>query len=408
MNRILDFSTPPKPTAANSSPLSLTPFKPLDTTQDKPAPNMNPFIDPSYPSKVSPDKQTVTSANEPSSPPHDPRSPKSRSDMQLFSLLSAGDAKQGKDLAKSASLSSTAKPLSTLLQSTNADSSTSPTKTTQLDESQTLNIQKTEEPSKAAKANELNESQTINIPANKTSPKVGFVAPSNTSQTSVSQGYQSQVASASLSYPEGDSEMQDDNEYGDAFQGITLGNQGNAKPTASNAPNPFAGKTSASAPIASGSLFSGVGQNNFAPPNLVPQTHPQGNTLFGGQANFGGTPNLFQGPSLLQGIGGDQPKLFAQTTSAPTFGSIASQNQSPQRGFGQQQPTFGQAAFGQPTTLFGGNQGQSQSFGGFGSMPPGPPQGFGGLGQAGQVFGTVSGSGATSEMKGKAFTSYRS
>ena len=164
--------------------------------------------------------------------------------MQLFSLLSAGDAKQGKDLAKSASLSSTAKPLSTLLQSTNADSSTSPTKTTQttqLDESQTLNIQKTEEPSKAAKANELNESQTINIPANKTSPKVGFVAPSNTSQTSVSQGYQSQVASASLSYPEGDSEMQDDNEYGDAFQGITLGNQGNAKPTASNAPNPFAG-----------------------------------------------------------------------------------------------------------------------------------------------------------------------
>ena len=84
VNRILDFSTPPKPTAANSSPLSLTPFKPLDTTQDKPAPNMNPFIDPSYPSKVSPDKQTVTSANEPSSPPHDPRSPKSRSDMQLL------------------------------------------------------------------------------------------------------------------------------------------------------------------------------------------------------------------------------------------------------------------------------------------------------------------------------------
>ena len=453
---------------------------------------MNPFSDPSYPlfgpGKLGtpPEYSTnVTPANSQSSSLNDPRlkpktlSPqKSSSDLQLSSLLSAGDLVPAsttqptvdKDTNKPGTPLSTSKPPSKLLQSTNAETKPSPTKPTNpiqqnsssLDESQTININKSEKTPSNSDTNTPVKTQAVglvgqslNISTSSTTPaigspdaQIGRVSEKNKAtgsqppqiDTSKESGNVVNIPNVSIPLPQvaqphtaqqppmhqpsvgGDSEMQDDNDdvaqsAGLGFQGISLGGLRGKLPAASF--NPFGDATQVAPGTISNAPFSGVSPSPFQQPNVNIQQQQQAQTsinLFGQlRPNFGGTSSLFQGPSLLQGIGGStqQPSMFAPKSGSLSFGSIANQavqqpgsfTQPPQPSSFTQPPQpggFGQPAnpmaFGQSQSLFGGNSGQN---GLFGASSQRVPQGFGGGG------GGISMQPKASEMKGDAFTSYR-
>ncbi|KAI6657303.1 Nuclear pore complex protein [Oopsacas minuta] len=474
VNRILDFSSPPKNSPPEASSPPFTSVKTADQAQEKPAPNVNPFADPSCPflspGPLQGNKQSVTSSNEPTQNKQNRDAkiktdspPKSPSDIQLCSLLTAPEPKSNKDPGKNVNLIQTTKPPSKLLQSTNAESKTSPTKSIPLDESQTVNIPKNTD--KTPHTKDLNLTQTINISEIGNNTKVpAEITPAIISQnppqpninpqivqqplqptTPVRTNEAIQTPRVQVTSIEGDSEMQDDQDYGTSLQAISLGGglDGVAKPApppmGANIRNPFGGNTSgegASANIPS--IWGSPNPNQFSRTNQPQvQAQPPNIGFGGGQPNFGGTPTLFQGPSLLQGIGGTQQKLFGHNTDALSFGSIAGNSPPKQAPFGQQtnpmkQPgPFGQqtAAFGQQPGPFGtqpapfGQQPASfgQQPGPFGTQPapfgqqPGlfgqtQDMGFGSVAQ-GQGFGGQSSGSMSSqvnEMKGKAFTSYRS